>query len=76
MFMHVHSVASLKKYIAWFTLILSKTIPFGGDISNVNFIHVEDITCLDENKREVYELNGELLLHTDGTGFVFEDLNS
>lgn len=76
LFMHVHTVASLEKYISRFTLILSKTIPFGGCISDVNFIRVADIPCLDENKMEVYDLNGELLIHTNGTGFISEDLAS
>ena len=69
--MHVHIVASLKKYIAWFTYILSKTSPFGGDISYVNFIHVVNITCLNENKKEVYDLNGKILIHIDGIGFIY-----
>ncbi len=74
--MHVHIVSSLKKYIARLTLILSKTIPFGGDISYVNFIYVADIPCVDEHTKEVYDLNGELLIHIYGTGFISEDLTS
>eukprot|EP01018_Ginkgo_biloba_P002641 Gb_35671 [translate_table: standard] len=73
LFMHVHTVASLPKYMARFSLILSKTIKFEGDISDVDVKRVKDIPCLDENQNEVH-VNGGPLIHTDGTGFISEDL--
>eukprot|EP01018_Ginkgo_biloba_P002643 Gb_32086 [translate_table: standard] len=73
LFMHVHTVASLRKYMTRFSLILSKTIKFEGDISDVEVKRVKDIPCLDENGNEVH-VNGEPLIHTDGTGFISEDL--
>lgn len=76
LFMHIHTVASLKKYITRFTLVLSKTIPFGRDISNVMVSFIKDIPCSRRNKIEADVLNEERLIHTDGTGFISEDLAS
>ncbi|KAH9301356.1 hypothetical protein KI387_012939, partial [Taxus chinensis] len=76
MFMHAHTVPSLKKYMARFSLILSKTISFEGDISNVEIKRIKDIPCMDEKMNKAYDINGEPLIQTDGTGFISEDLAS
>ncbi|KAH9300823.1 hypothetical protein KI387_012406, partial [Taxus chinensis] len=73
MFMHAHTVPSLKKYMARFSLILSNTICL-GDLLDVEIKHIQDIACMDDEKKEVCDINGEPLIQTDGTGFISEDL--
>ncbi|XP_057863332.1 probable RNA-dependent RNA polymerase 5 isoform X2 [Cryptomeria japonica] len=76
MFMHAHTVPNFKRYMARFSLILSKTICFEGDISSPEIVHIKDVPCMDENQNEAKDINGEALIHTDGTGFISEDLAS
>ncbi|XP_031115652.1 probable RNA-dependent RNA polymerase 5 isoform X2 [Ipomoea triloba] len=73
-FMHVHTVPSIAKYIARFSLILSKTIKFPIDLANVDIQDIEDIPCRDANGHIVYDQDGEPRIHTDGTGYISEDL--
>ncbi|XP_028554239.1 probable RNA-dependent RNA polymerase 4 isoform X2 [Dendrobium catenatum] len=59
-FMHVHTVSSLNKYMLRFSLILSKTIKFDVDLASVNVQVIDDIPCrefLDEFKRLDRALN-------------------
>ncbi|CAK9141389.1 unnamed protein product [Ilex paraguariensis] len=73
LFMHVHMVSSMAKYMARFSLILSKTIKLPVDLTSVHIEKIEDILCQDENGSVVYD-DGERLIHTDGTGYISEDL--
>ncbi|KAL3535694.1 hypothetical protein ACH5RR_004155 [Cinchona calisaya] len=73
-FMHVHMVSSLAKYMARFSLILSKTIKLPVDLSGVVIERIEDVPCHDENGSIIRGEDGELLILTDGTGFISEDL--
>ncbi|XP_052180975.1 probable RNA-dependent RNA polymerase 5 [Diospyros lotus] len=74
LFMHVHMVSSLAKYMARLSLILSKTIKLQVNLSTVHIERIEDIFCYDENGMIVCNEEGEPLIHTDGTGFISEDL--
>ncbi|XP_073110745.1 probable RNA-dependent RNA polymerase 5 isoform X2 [Elaeis guineensis] len=73
-FMHAHMVSSLAKYMTRFSLILSKTIKLDIDLTSVHVKEIEDITCMDENGNIMYDEDGEPRIHTDGTGFISEDL--
>ncbi|KAF3771733.1 putative RNA-dependent RNA polymerase 4 [Nymphaea thermarum] len=74
MFMHVHTLEHLSKYMARFSLTLSKTIELPVDLRAVNVEFIDDIPCLDDNNVAVFDDNGKPLIHTDGTGFISEDL--
>ncbi|KAL3532522.1 hypothetical protein ACH5RR_006043 [Cinchona calisaya] len=74
LFMHVHKVSSMAKYIARFSLILSTTIRLPVDLSSVVIERIQDIQCRDENDKIIYDEDGEALILTDGTGFISEDL--
>ncbi|OVA20232.1 RNA-dependent RNA polymerase [Macleaya cordata] len=73
-FMHIHKISSVAKYMPRFSLILSKTLKLQIDLSSVNIERIEDQPCLDQNGRIVYNEDGEARIHTDGTGFISEDL--
>ncbi|KAF3341847.1 putative RNA-dependent RNA polymerase 5 isoform X3 [Carex littledalei] len=71
-FMHIHTVPSLAKYISRLSLILSKTLKLDIDLSDLE-LKVEtipDIHCKVKPDGST-ELKG---IHTDGTGFISEDL--
>ncbi|KAM0921118.1 hypothetical protein ACQ4PT_007020 [Festuca glaucescens] len=74
-FMHIHTVPSVAKYLARFSLILSKTITLlnAEDLSTVKVVTIDDVPCEDKNGRIVLK-HGEVLIHTDGTGLISEDL--
>nr|KAJ0194431.1 hypothetical protein LSAT_V11C800427290 [Lactuca sativa] len=74
LFMHVHMVSNMAKYIARMSLILSTTIKLQVDLSSVSVEEIDDIPCTDENGDIVYDEDGEPLIQTDGTGFISEDL--
>ncbi|GMP59703.1 hypothetical protein CsSME_00022876 [Camellia sinensis var. sinensis] len=74
LFMHVQMVSSLAKYMARFSLILSKTIKLQVDLASITIEEIEDISCRDENGCVVYDEDGEPLIHTDGTGYISEDI--
>uniref|UniRef100_A0A0D9UXX7 RNA-dependent RNA polymerase n=1 Tax=Leersia perrieri TaxID=77586 RepID=A0A0D9UXX7_9ORYZ len=73
LFMHIHTAPTLAKYMARFALILSKTITMDADLSAVHVELIDDLPCLDEHGNIVRK-DGEPLIHTDGTGFISEDL--
>ncbi|KAE8778385.1 hypothetical protein D1007_48730 [Hordeum vulgare] len=56
-----------------FALILSKTITMEVDLSAVHVIQLDDKPCID-GYGGILERDGELLIHTDGTGLISEDL--
>ncbi|GMN25601.1 hypothetical protein TIFTF001_051452 [Ficus carica] len=71
LFMHAHTVPNVSNYMARFSLILSKTHKLEINLSSVNVEIIED----DESGNPVYR-DGKPLVHTDGTGFISEDLAS
>ncbi|KAK7245449.1 hypothetical protein RIF29_40295 [Crotalaria pallida] len=73
-FMHVHMLTNLDKYMARFALILSKTLTVKMNFANVNFQIIDDVICKDESGKNVKNNNGEARILTDGTGFISEDL--
>ncbi|POO00831.1 RNA-dependent RNA polymerase-type [Trema orientale] len=73
LFMHAHTVSSVANYMARFSLILSKTYSLDIDLSSVTMHIIEDEYCLDEHGNRIYR-DGKPLIHTDGTGFISEDL--
>ncbi|KAF8393437.1 hypothetical protein HHK36_021681 [Tetracentron sinense] len=74
LFMHVHTVSSMAKYMARFSLILSQTTKLEVDLASVSIEVIEDKPCRDEDGSIVYNEDGKPLIHTDGTGFISEDL--
>ncbi|CAA3002891.1 probable RNA-dependent RNA polymerase 3 isoform X2 [Olea europaea subsp. europaea] len=75
LFMHIHMVSTIEKYMARFSLILSKTIKLQVDFDSVKIERIEDIPfrLWDENGSIIFE-DGKPLLHTDGTGYISENL--
>ncbi|KAK1266087.1 putative RNA-dependent RNA polymerase 4 [Acorus gramineus] len=73
-FMHIHNVPTISKYMARLSLILSKTSKLEVDMAHVNLSCIEDIPCMDEYGNIVYDEKGEPKIHTDGTGFISQDL--
>ncbi|KAG5600031.1 hypothetical protein H5410_031401 [Solanum commersonii] len=73
-FMHVHMVSNMAKYAARLSLILSKTIKLQVNLASVTIERIEDILCRDENGCIIKDEDGEPRIHTDGTGFISEDL--
>ncbi|XP_031107582.1 probable RNA-dependent RNA polymerase 5 isoform X3 [Ipomoea triloba] len=77
LFMHVHMVSSMAKYMARFSLILSKTVKLPidlGPLSDVKILEIEDTYCRDEFGSIILDEDGAPLIQTDGTGFISEDL--
>ncbi|KAI8565476.1 hypothetical protein RHMOL_Rhmol03G0262200 [Rhododendron molle] len=74
LFMHVNMVSTMAKYMARFSLILSATEKLQIDLDSVTIEIIEDIRCRDKNNCIVLDEEGEHLIHTDGTGFISEDL--
>ncbi|KAF3442984.1 hypothetical protein FNV43_RR16902 [Rhamnella rubrinervis] len=72
-FMHAHMLSSVPKYMARFSLILSKTISLEVELSSVKVERIKDEYCLDE-KHNCLLRDEKPLIHTDGTGFISEDL--
>ncbi|ONH97965.1 hypothetical protein PRUPE_7G221200 [Prunus persica] len=72
-FMHAHTVSSVSNYMARFSLILSKTESLEVDWSLVKVEDIDDEYCLDESGNRI-DRDGKPLIHTDGTGFISEDL--
>ncbi|XP_044463726.1 probable RNA-dependent RNA polymerase 5 isoform X2 [Mangifera indica] len=73
LFMHVHTVSNVANYMSRLSLILSKTMKLELDFTKVTIEKIEDIPCYDKDGNPVYK-DGKLLIHTDGTGFISEDL--
>ncbi|CAH8357111.1 unnamed protein product [Eruca vesicaria subsp. sativa] len=74
-FMHVHTLLpNLAKYMARFSLILSKTKKLEVDMNWITFEQIDDIHCHDQDRNDVLDKNGKPCLHSDGTGYISEDL--
>uniref|UniRef100_A0A7N0UYH8 RNA-dependent RNA polymerase n=1 Tax=Kalanchoe fedtschenkoi TaxID=63787 RepID=A0A7N0UYH8_KALFE len=73
-FMHAHTVSSIEKFMARLSLILSKTITLEIDLAYVDISTIEDIKCQNKDGSIARKDDGEPLIHTDGTGFVSEDI--
>ncbi|KAG6389123.1 hypothetical protein SASPL_150582 [Salvia splendens] len=86
LFMHVHpgvgrlrlhrncpEVARASK-IPGLSLILSKTTKIDLDFAAIIVEIIEDIPFQDENGSIIYDEDGKPILHTDGTGYISEDL--
>ncbi|KAH6827519.1 hypothetical protein C2S53_007864 [Perilla frutescens var. hirtella] len=74
LFMHIHTLSSLEKYMARFSLILSKTTKLHLDFAAIIVEIIEDIPFKDENGSIIHDEDGKPILHTDGTGYISEDL--
>ncbi|KAG6493268.1 hypothetical protein ZIOFF_048246 [Zingiber officinale] len=61
-------------YQCRFSLILSKTMKLDIDLASVHVEMIDDIVCVDDDGNISYDENGEPLIHTDGTGFISEDI--
>uniref|UniRef100_A0A1J3DWC0 RNA-dependent RNA polymerase n=4 Tax=Noccaea caerulescens TaxID=107243 RepID=A0A1J3DWC0_NOCCA len=73
-FMHVHTLPSLAKYMARFSLILSKTKTLEVDVTRIRFDHIDDIHCRGRDNKDVLDKDGKPRIHSDGTGYISEDL--
>ncbi|CAL5035666.1 unnamed protein product [Urochloa decumbens] len=73
LFMHIHTAPTLANYMRRFSLILSKTVTLDVDLSTVAVILIDDEPCRDE-RGEVVIVDGKRWIHTDGTGFISENL--
>ncbi|CAN7047538.1 unnamed protein product [Brassica rapa subsp. trilocularis] len=73
-FMHVHTLPSLANYMARFSLILSKTKKLEVDMTGITFEKIDDIHCHDQSNNDVLDKNGKPCIHSDGTGYISEDL--
>ncbi|RAL37179.1 hypothetical protein DM860_004101 [Cuscuta australis] len=82
LFMHVHMVSSMAKYVARFSLILSKTVKYPidlGPLGDVKIYEIEDTYCRVYSYALPYFISltishGAPLIQTDGTGYISEDL--
>ncbi|KAJ3702279.1 hypothetical protein LUZ61_005984 [Rhynchospora tenuis] len=72
-FMHIHKVESPAKYMPRFSLILSKTVKHQIDLSVVKVEPIDDIPCMD-GSTTTKRITTIKRIHTDGTGFISEDL--
>ncbi|KAL0885518.1 hypothetical protein Bca101_009501 [Brassica carinata] len=73
-FMHVHTLPTLAKYMARFSLILSKTRKLEVDMNGIAFQQIDDIHCHDQYNNDVLDKNQKPCIHSDGTGYISEDL--
>ncbi|GMH16524.1 hypothetical protein Nepgr_018365 [Nepenthes gracilis] len=74
LFMHIDNVSRLSNYMIRFSLILSKTVTLEVNMDTVLVEYIDDIPCQTAEGHNVYDIDGKLLIHTDGTGFISEDL--
>ncbi|CAA0840415.1 Probable RNA-dependent RNA polymerase 5 [Striga hermonthica] len=74
LFMHIHTLSTIEKYMARLSLILSKTIKLEINFAAVKVEIIEDIPFRDEKGSIIHDEDGKPILHTDGTGFISEDL--
>ncbi|XP_047974429.1 probable RNA-dependent RNA polymerase 5 [Salvia hispanica] len=74
LFMHVHKLPTIEKYMARLSLILSKTTKIDLDFAAIIVEIIEDIPFQDENGSIIHDEDGKPILHTDGTGYISEDL--
>ncbi|KAG6662192.1 probable RNA-dependent RNA polymerase 5 isoform X2 [Carya illinoinensis] len=73
-FMHAHGLSSVASYMARFSLILSKTMKLDVDLASVNIEDIDDVFCMDRDGNVVKDRDDKPRIHTDGTGFISEDL--
>ncbi|XP_057538273.1 probable RNA-dependent RNA polymerase 5 isoform X3 [Amaranthus tricolor] len=73
-FMHLDTLPSLSKYAARLELILSKTITLPMNLDALNIEVLADIKCQLADGSDVMGEDGKALIHTDGTGYISEDL--
>ncbi|EFH60223.1 hypothetical protein ARALYDRAFT_319567 [Arabidopsis lyrata subsp. lyrata] len=73
-FMHVHTLPSPANYMARFSLILSKTKKLEVDMTGITVKQIDDIHCHDQSNNDVLDKNGKPRIHSDGTGYISEDL--
>ncbi|KAK9715398.1 hypothetical protein RND81_06G162200 [Saponaria officinalis] len=73
-FMHIHKASSVANYMARFSLILSKTVTLNVELGDVIVQDIDDVPCLDDEGNPVKKDNDKFHIHTDGTGFISEDL--
>ncbi|RDX71616.1 putative RNA-dependent RNA polymerase 5, partial [Mucuna pruriens] len=73
LFMHAHTLPTLDKYMARFSLILSKTLKLNIDLATVSVQTIQDVYCQDEKGNIMYD-NKKPRILTDGTGFISGDL--
>ncbi|KAL7134831.1 hypothetical protein ABFS83_11G051600 [Erythranthe nasuta] len=74
MFMHIHTISSIEKYMARLSLILSKSIKLEINLAAVIIEKIKDIPFQDEGGFVIHDEDGKPILHTDGTGYISEDL--
>lgn len=60
--------------MARFSLILSKTKKLQVDMNGITFQQIHDIHCHDQDGNDVLDKNGKPCIHSDGTGYISEDL--
>ncbi|XVF88617.1 hypothetical protein PTKIN_Ptkin19aG0065300 [Pterospermum kingtungense] len=73
-FMHVHTLKDMAKYMSRFSLILSKTMKLEVNLDDVNVDRITDVLCKDKDGNSVFKKDREPYIHTDGTGYISEDL--
>ncbi|KAI3421727.1 RNA-dependent RNA polymerase [Psidium guajava] len=73
-FMHAHTVSNISRYMIRLSLILSKTVSLEVDWDRVMIETIKDEDCKDKEGNSIYNKQGKPLIHTDGTGFVSEDI--
>ncbi|CAE5990913.1 unnamed protein product [Arabidopsis arenosa] len=73
-FMHVHTLPSPANYMARFSLVLSKTKKLEVDMTGITVKQIDDIHCHDQSNNDVLDKNGKPRIHSDGTGYISEDL--
>ncbi|KAF8650247.1 hypothetical protein HU200_064005 [Digitaria exilis] len=73
LFMHIHTAPTLSNYMKRFSLILSKTVTLDVELSKVDVILIDDEACRDKHGKDAI-VDGKRLIHTDGTGFISENL--
>ncbi|EYU30717.1 hypothetical protein MIMGU_mgv1a001145mg [Erythranthe guttata] len=74
MFMHIHTISSIEKCMARLSLILSKSIKLEINLAAVIIEKIKDIPFQDEGGFVIHDEDGKPILHTDGTGYISEDL--
>uniref|UniRef100_A0A803N8V8 RNA-dependent RNA polymerase n=1 Tax=Chenopodium quinoa TaxID=63459 RepID=A0A803N8V8_CHEQI len=74
LFMHIHNATSVWNYMAWFSLVLSKTITLDLNFDDMHVEIIEDIPCRNEYGEIIRGEDGKALILTNGTGFISEDL--
>ncbi|XP_021741422.1 probable RNA-dependent RNA polymerase 3 [Chenopodium quinoa] len=74
LFMHIHTVSSPTIYNIRLSLILSKAITLDINYNDLCVEVLEDIYCLNEDGSVAKDNDGKVMILTDGTGFISEDL--